>query len=125
MSSSFLSRMISPTALLYTFLVITQLGRGLYFASETELPPAFELINTLGFLWVIGWWLRTDSRKRGIPWVYDMGFFLNIAWPLIMPNYLLKSRGAKGLLVILGFVGAYVGAVLVGITISVLARLGG
>jgi len=37
-----------------------------------------------------------------------------------MPYYLLKSRGAKGLLIIVGFVGAYVGALVVGIALYVL-----
>ena len=54
-----------------------------------------------------------------------MGFFLVVAWPFIIPYYLVKSRGAKGLFVILGFVGAYVGAVIIGIMISVLAIASG
>ena len=119
-----LSRITVPTVLLYAFVVISQVGFGIYYGQQIEPPPALTLIHILAFLWIMGWWLRTDSRKRGIPWVYDMGLFLNIAWPFIMPYYLLKSRGAKGLLVILYFVVAYVGAVIVGITISVLAGLG-
>jgi hypothetical protein len=114
MSSSLLSRIVSPTVLLYTFVVIAQIGRGAYFASADQPPPAFIFINSLGFLWIIGWWLLRDSHKRGVAWVYDMGMFLYIAWPLIMSYYLLKSRGARGLLVILGFVGAYVSALVIG-----------
>jgi hypothetical protein len=56
-------------------------------------------------------------------WVYDLGFFLCIAWPLIMPYYLFKTRGAKGLLVILAFIGAYVGAAILGITLSVMVAV--
>ena len=70
-------------------------------------------------LWAIGWWLRTDSRRRGVLSVYDLGFFLYLAWPIVMPYYLVKTRGAKGLFVILGFVTAYVGATLLGILLSV------
>ena len=122
MSSSSLARIISPTVLLYTFLVISQIGRGFYFASADEPPPAFTLINALGFLWIIGWWLRRDSPKRSIARIYDIGMFLYVAWPFIMPYYLLKTRGGRGLLVILGFVGAYLGAVLVGITFYALVN---
>ncbi|SRR6266851_8638178 len=118
--ASVLSRILSPTVLLYSFIVISQIGFGLYYARQIEPPAGLTLIYPLALLWIVGWWLRTDSRKRGIPWVYDMGLFLNIAWPFIMPYYLLKSRGARGLLIILGFVSAYVGAVLLGIAISVL-----
>jgi len=120
-----LSRIASPTLLLYAFVVTTQVGFGIYYERQIEPPPAFTLIYAMALLWIVGWWWRTDSRKRGIPWVYDMGFFLNIAWPFVMPYYLLKSRGAKGLLVILGFASVYVGAVIVGIIIAVFAEPGG
>ena len=120
-----LSRIASPTILLYLFVVITQIGFGIYYGRQVDPPPAFTLIYALALLWIIGWWLRRDSRKHGVPWVYDMGFFLVIAWPFIIPYYLVKSRGVKGLFVILGFLGAYVCAVIIGITISVLATAGG
>lgn len=118
-----LSRTVSPTVLLYTFVVITQFAYGLYLGQQIEAPGAYTLLHWAAQLWIISWWLRTDSRKRGVVWVYDMGFFLSIAWPFVMPYYLVKTRGAKGLLVILGFVGAYVGAAIVGIIVAVSAAV--
>ena len=117
--SMFLSRATSPTALLYTFLTLAQVTSGIYLERELEPPPSFALIYTFGFLWVIGWWLLRDSRKRDVAWVFDMGLFLYLAWPFIMPYYLLKTRGTKGLLVILGFLGVYVGALAAGVVLSV------
>jgi hypothetical protein len=116
----FLPRISSPTALLYLFLIITQATTGVYLAREAEPPPAFSLLYTLGLLWAVGWWLREDSRKRGVGWVFDLGLFLYVAWPIVMPYYLLKTRGAKGLLVILAFAGAYVGALLAGALLYIL-----
>ena len=118
--SNFLPRLVSPTALLYLYLIIMQIAQGIYFASEIEPSPAFTLIDSIGLLWLVGWWLLTDSRKRGVAWVYDMGFFLSIAWPLIIPYYLLKTRGAKGLLLILAFVITYIGAGVVGMALYLL-----
>ncbi len=118
--SNFLPRLVSPTALLYFYLIIMQIAQGVYFASEIEPSPAFMLIDSVGLLWIVGWWLLRDSRKRGVAWVYDIGFFLSIAWPLIMPYYLLKTRGAKGLLVILAFVITYIGAGVVGMAMYLL-----
>jgi hypothetical protein len=115
--SSLLSRLTSPKALLYIFVVLTQLATGSYLASGLEPPGFFTFAYGLAFLWIVGWWLRTDSRERGIGWVFDMGLFLYIAWPLVIPYYLFKSRGARGLLVILGFVGAYGGAGLAGMVL--------
>ncbi len=117
--ASVLSRTLSPTVLLYSFVVISQFAYGLYLGQQMETPGAYTLLHWAAQLWIIGWWLRTDSRKRHVTWVYDMGFFLFIAWPLVMPYYLLKTRGAKGLLVILGFIAAYVGAATIGIILSV------
>ena len=116
-----LSRIHSPTILLYLFVVTAQIGFGIYYGRGMEPPPAFSLIYALALLWIIGWWLRADSRRRGVAWVYDLGLFLVIAWPFIVPYYLVKSRGAKGILIVLGFVGAYIAALIIGITISLLA----
>jgi hypothetical protein len=53
-------------------------------------------------------------------WIYDIGFFLYLAWPIVMPYYLLKSRGAKGILAVLAFIGVYVGATVLGIVLYLL-----
>jgi polyferredoxin len=115
-----LSRVFAPAPLLYSFVVITQFAYGVYLGAQLELPPAVMLLDWIGFLWAIGWWLRTDSRKRGVASIYDLGFFLYIAWPVVLPYYLFKTRGAKGLLLILGFIAVYLGAAIFGIILSVL-----
>jgi hypothetical protein len=102
------------------YLTVVQLASGFYLAGSIEPPPPFGLLYALGFLWVIGWWLLKDSRKRGVEWVLDMGLFLYLAWPLILPYYLLKTRGVKGLLVILVFIGVFVMAAIVGGVLYVL-----
>ncbi len=115
-----LSRILSPAPLFYFLVVITQFAHGVYLGAQLEPPGALTLLYWLIFLWVIGWWVRTDSHKRGVASVYDLGFFLYIAWPLVMPYYLVKTRGARGLLVILGFIGTYIGAAIIGIILPVL-----
>ena len=124
MSNSLLSRIFSPTVLLYAFVVISQIGHGIYVVTEGGAPAVITFINALGFLWLVGWWLRRDSRLRSIISIYDLGLFLYILWPFIMPYYLLKTRGTRGLLVIFGFVVAYVGGLVVGVTISTLLTPG-
>ena len=114
-----LSRILSPAPLLYSFVIITQFTYGAYVGAQLEVPGGFTFLFTVGLLWAVGWWLRTDSRRRRVLSVYDLGLFLYLAWPFVMPYYLLKTRGAKGLLVILGFVVAYIGAAIIGIIMSV------
>ena len=113
------SRLLSPAALLYIFVFVTQFSYGVYLGAQLEYPQGVTFIFLIGMLWAVGWWLRTDSRRRGVLSVYDLGFFLYLAWPLVMPYYLLKTRGAKGLLVMLGFAAVYVGAAIMGILLSV------
>ena len=115
--SKYLVKLLSPTGLLYIYLIITQIARGSYLAREVEPPPAFTLIFSAGLLWIVGWWLLTDSRKRNIPRVYDVGFFLTIAWPFIMLYYLLKTRRAKGLLLILAVIGTGIAAQVLGMAL--------
>lgn len=116
--ATILSRMLSPALLLYSFVVITQFAHGIYLDAHLDLPPAVPVLYWVGFLWAVGWWLRTDSRKRNVGVVYDLGFFLYLAWPIVMPYYLVKTRGAKGLLLILGFIVAYAGAAMLGMLVS-------
>ena len=115
-----LAKLVSPTALLYIYVIVMQIASGIYDAGRIEPPSGFSFIKFVGLLWIMGWWLLTDSRKRGVAWVYDIGFFLSIAWPFIMLYYLLKTRGAKGLLLILAFVSIYIGAGLVGMAFYLL-----
>jgi hypothetical protein len=115
-----LKQLTSPTGLLYLFLVLTQIAAGAYGASRAEPPASFTLIYIFGFFWIIGWWLRVDSSRRGQSWVFDMGLFLYVAWPFILPYYVVKTRGTKGLLVILYFVAVYVGASIAGVVLYVL-----
>jgi hypothetical protein len=103
--------------LLWIFLVISQIGEGVYVSHEREPPGSYLLIQSLGFLWIFGWWLQKDSHKRGVSLTFDLGFFLSIAWPIILPCYLLKTRSAKALLTILAFVGVYLVAAIIGVAV--------
>ena len=109
-----LSRIASPTSLLYVFLVVTQIVNGVYAAREAMPPPLYGLLYPIAFLWIVGWWMLKDSRKRGVGWVFDMGLYLFIAWPFVLPYYLFKTRGAKAFLLILAFVGVCVAALVLG-----------
>jgi hypothetical protein len=113
-----LSRIFSPTVLLYVFVIIKQFANGIYLGLSVEPPDGLELFYWLALLWIIGLWLRTDSRKRCFVWPYDLGLFLYIAGPILVPYYLIKTRGANGLLVILGFLGVSFGAGFVGIVLT-------
>ena len=116
-----LSRIFSPTFLLYSFVVVTQLEYGAYLGAQLDFPEVFRLFYAIGILWSFGWWLQTDSKKRSVDLAYDRGLFLYIAWPILLSYYLIKTRGPKGLLIILAFIAVYIGSTAIGIILSAIA----
>lgn len=60
-----LSRILSPAPLLYTLVVVTQFAEGAYLGAQVQFPEGVRFILTIGFLLAVGWWVLTDSRRRG------------------------------------------------------------
>jgi hypothetical protein len=106
--TSFPPRIAIPVAFVYAFVLITGGASGAYAARHVE-PAGGFLFLYVGILTAIGYWLMWDSKRYGLTWAWDMGFFLYLAWPLIMPYYLLKTRGVKSsILITLAIIGTYV-----------------
>jgi hypothetical protein len=85
--------------------VFTQSVFGFYAIYDMSPPGAFTLLSYLMLFWLIGDWFSRDSKKHKIEWVYDMGFFLYLSWPIFIPFYLFKTRGLKTAFIITaGFV---------------------
>jgi len=116
----FLWQITSPTALLCIYLFITQTIAGFYLSRGVELPATYTFLYPLALIWIIGWWLEKDSQRHGVAWVLDMGLFLAIAWPFIMPYYLFKTRGVRALLAIIAFVAIYLLAFVIGVALYAL-----
>jgi len=94
--------------LIYAFAAVAGLCGGAYKALGMEIPGGFRLLTYFGFLTIMAYWLQKDSKRSEAWRVRDFGFFMFLMWPLIAPYYLLKTRGARGLVLIVGFVGSYV-----------------
>jgi len=106
-----------PMRFLCVFLLLAQVGEACYAARGADVSAAFELLYQIGSLWVMGWWLVDDGKKRGIQWVHDLGMFLAAAWIIIIPYYVFKTRGKRGFITILIFIGAFVGSYLIYLTV--------
>lgn len=113
----------TPLIMLCVFLVIAQLINGLYFYRGVAPSNAFSLLYSVCFFLLIGWWLKEDNKTYRIKWVYDIGFFLYLAWMFIIPYYLFKTRGIKGFITILSFVGLLLGTYLIGVIVAMLLSL--
>ena len=115
-----MSRKISSTVLIIlVFIVVTQITAGISVGQDIDPSDIFVLLQYIVLVCLICHWIRKDSRIHGVNWFFDWGFFLCFAWPLIVPIYLLKTRKAKAFLILLGWLGIYVGSVFAGILLSV------
>lgn len=106
-----------PAILFYAFLFITQTLHGFLSAGYHESSMLYQIIERIGFVWLLCWWLQHDSRKYQIKWVLDMGLWLWLAWPFILPYYLIKTRGKSAWTPLAVFLGVYVVATLFGVLI--------
>ena len=81
--------------LIFALSAVIQVERGACWARHSDIPGPSALLQNVVFFSLIAYWLNVDSRERQIPRVWDLGFFLFLAWPVIVPYYLVKTRGIK------------------------------
>jgi hypothetical protein len=92
----------------------------LYIASMTGLWVVYSVLCTassvapldgVNVLWSLGmgilvvWWVRTDTHPSKYSPCFDYGTFMMAWWPVLLPHYLVRTRGFKGLLIYAGLVG--------------------
>lgn len=97
-----------PTISLFVYLLLVSFIDSVYAEYSIPAPAAFVFLEPFGFLGLVCWWLDSDSRKRGVSWPLDIGLYLYVAWVVILPYHLIRTRGRKGLLGILLFAAAFV-----------------
>lgn len=81
--------------LIFVFAALTQVERGVCYARQLEMPGSSGHIQYAGLYFLMAYWLYRDDQEKWMWRVWDMGFFLWIAWPVIIPYYLIKTRGIK------------------------------
>jgi len=72
------------------------LTAAVYAATQGEPSPAVALFLTTGPLVAVILWLQKDARRTGVGTVQDWGYFLWLAWPVVIPWYAFKTRGRSG-----------------------------
>jgi hypothetical protein len=73
-----------------------------YVLTGADPTPVVAMFMYFGPFVAVVWWLRRDAERIGIGAVQDLGFFLWIAWPLVIPWYAFRSRGARGWKLLVG-----------------------
>jgi hypothetical protein len=65
--------------------------------ADLEPHPFVALIIAIAPLIAAIGWLRADARARHVSLVHDMGLFLWLAWPALIPWYAVRTRGRHAL----------------------------
>ena len=89
-----------PTASLKTLFItvgICSFFVIVYGILSIEPRPFVRLVVAVAPLVAAISWLRADARARRVELVHDMGLFLWLAWPALLPWYAVRTRGRHGL----------------------------
>lgn len=65
-------------------------------------------------------WGTSDARARQVARSFDFGFYIFLLWPVTLPYYLMRTRGAFGFWVFVGFVVLYLAPTIIGGMVYVL-----
>jgi hypothetical protein len=76
----------------------------LYVLDGTEPGPGMAWFLGAGPLLAVILWLCKDARERRIGAVHDLGFFVMLFWPFVIPWYAFASRGRGGWKLLLGLI---------------------
>ena len=98
-----IAKLTTPGAAIFVYTFALQFIDNLYALQGIESPVVWDVLSRIVFVWLIWSWLLDDSRKRGIGWVLDLGMFLYLAWMIVLPYHLFKTRGWAAFVPILFF----------------------
>jgi hypothetical protein len=76
--------------------ILCSLGAAFYSSAPVEPLPIVAFVLFVGPLLAVISWLQKDARRTGVGAVHDLGFFLWLGWPVLIPWYVWKTRGWSG-----------------------------
>ncbi len=101
-----LQGMVWPTLLLWLYACAYALA--VLRQPDGVLPPAAHRLSATALALVITGWVMADARKRHRPLCYDYDTLVFFLWPVVVPVYLIRTRGWRALLTGLCFLGIWV-----------------
>jgi hypothetical protein len=116
----------AAVSLVVASLFLSQIVGAVYGGLEREAPEGWTLLSPISVSVSIVAWFWSYSRQNRIGWVLDMGWFVMAAWAIVVPYYLLKREGRRGLGRIGLFLLTYFAAWATGVAVRIWVRvLGG
>jgi hypothetical protein len=98
--------------------LFSSLAAALYAATEAEPSPIVGVFLSAAPLFAVVLWLQKDAARTGVGAVQDWGYFLLLAWPVVIPWYAFRTRGRRGWRLLLGLFGLILSASLTGLVVG-------
>ena len=118
-----LQGMIGPTLALWAYAVVVVVTAVPEKSESLGLSTRFEFVSRIALSLTMACWVIADARKRGRPLGFDYGAFVFFGWPVVVPVYLVQTRGVRAGLTILCFAAIWLVAALIGIIVFVVRAL--
>ncbi|MET1078930.1 MAG: hypothetical protein ABWY06_13030 [Pseudomonas sp.] len=72
-----------------------------YFGQDPA--PESEALMAWSFALMVAMWCQDDAKKQKFHRPYEFGAFIFFTWIIVLPAYLVRTRGWRGWLVFLAF----------------------
>jgi len=82
---------------------------------EKVISESTNVIWSFVFFITTMFWAYYDADREGFDKPFDFGLFIYVFWPVAFPWYLIKTRGADGALMLIGFISLWFGPWLAGL----------
>ncbi len=102
--------MLWPSVAVFAVTFVLQFIDLTYQAFQIDPPPSHSLLVPIAYLWAVSLWFEADSSREGNRLPLDTGLLLSVAWLVLLPIYLIVTRGWAGLIGVAGFVASAIAA---------------
>lgn len=59
--------------------------------------PQHEALMSWAFTFLLALWCLEDAKDKSFHRPFEFGAFIFFAWPIVLPAYLYRTRGLKGM----------------------------
>jgi hypothetical protein len=111
------------TTLVLCALFIPRVVDGAYAGGGRAEPAALHVLFMLWFSMSLAAWFWGYCREQRVEWTMDMGWFVMTLWIVVIPYFVIRREGRRGLLRVGLFLLTYVAAWSTGWATAIWTRL--
>lgn len=102
--------------------VFMSMVAAVYALAQVEPSPVVTFCLSAAPTFAVVIWLQRDAARTNVGSVLDLGYFLLLAWPIVIPWYAFKTRGRAGWRLTVGLFGVILAPYATSFLLSALLR---